>query len=118
MGAAGGLAWAIRASDVRCASVAHLAGAGPFVKWVTLSLKAGPGGGSHALQLASVYVPPHPAMGRSKDSIRDEVLGAVAAAAGQTAVLMGDINCDFRDENAEVRAWEQELDRSRLRGYK
>ena len=25
---------------------------------------------------------------------------------------MGDINCDFRDENAEVRAWELELDRS------
>ena len=36
--------------------------------------------------------------------------GWLARLRGRGRVLMGDINCDFRDENAEVRAWE--LDRS------
>ena len=46
-------------------------------------------------------------MGKSKDAIWDEVLVALDGAAGQRAVLMGDINCDFQDGNAaEGRAWE------------
>ena len=36
----------------------------------------------------------------------------MAAAAGHKAVLMGDINCELRDENTDVRAWELELDRA------
>ena len=108
-GAAGGVAWAIRVSDVRCASVARPGGSGPFAKWVTFTL-AGQGGCTHTLQLASVYVPPHPALGKSKDAIQDEVLVALDGAAGQRAVLMGDVNCDFQDGNAEGRAREAALD--------
>ena len=89
-GAAGGVAWAIRVSDVRCASVARLGGSGPVAKWVTFTL-AGQGGCTHTLQLASVYAPPHPALGKSKAAIRDEVLVALDGAAGQRAVLMGQL---------------------------
>ena len=110
-GAAGGVAWAICVRDgiVRCASVARLGGSGPIAKWVTFTL-AGQGGCTHTLQLASVYILPHPAMGKSKDAIRDEVLVALDGAAGQRAVLMGDINCDCKDWNAEGRAWESALE--------
>ena len=58
--------------------------------------------------------PPHPALGKSKDAIRDEVLVALDGAAGQRAVLMGDVNCDFQDGNAEGRAWEEALDGARF----
>ena len=61
-GAAGGVAWAIRVSDVRCASVARVGGSGPFAKGVAFPL-AGQGGCTHTLQLASVYVPPPPGVG-------------------------------------------------------
>ena len=66
-GAAGGVAWAIRVSDVRSASVARLGGSGPFAKWAAFTL-AGHEGCTHTLQMASVYAPPHPALGKSKDA--------------------------------------------------
>ena len=66
-GAAGGVAWAIRVSDVRSASVARLGGSGPFAKWAAFTL-AGHEGCTHTLQTASVYAPPHLALGKSKDA--------------------------------------------------
>ena len=53
---------------------------------------------------------PHPALGKSKGAIRDEVLVALDGAAGQRAALIGDVKCDFQDINAEGRAWEAALD--------
>ena len=51
-----------------------------------------------------MHAPPHPALGKSKGA----VLVALDGAAGQRAVLMGDVNCDFQDGNAEGRAWDPE----------
>ena len=84
---------------------------GALARWVPFTL-AGQGGCTHTLQLASVYVPPHPALGKSKDAIRDEVLVALDGAAGQRAVLMGDANWTVtrKGGNAEGRAWEAALD--------
>jgi len=102
-GDAGGVGWAIRKGMEHCASVAHLPGAGPFVKWVTLSAQGA--GGKSTMDLASVYVPPGPALGRSHEDIRDEVLGAMASTAGHRAAVMGDINCDLREGTAGAEAW-------------
>ena len=39
-------------------------------------------GGKSAMDMASVYIPPGSAIGRSHEDIRDEVLGAMASTAG------------------------------------
>ena len=56
-GPAGGVGWAVRAGKERCASVAHLPGSGPFVKWSTLSVE-NTGVGKSTFDLASMYAPP------------------------------------------------------------
>ena len=56
-GPAGGVGWAVRVGKERCASVAHLPGSGPFVKWITLSVE-NTGVGKSTFDLASMYVPP------------------------------------------------------------
>ena len=44
------------------------------------------------MDMASVYIPPGPAMGWSHEDIRDKVLGTMASTAGHRAAMMGDIN--------------------------
>ena len=51
-GDASGVGWAIRKGMEHCASVSHLPGAGPFVKWVTLSVQGA--GGKSTMDMASV----------------------------------------------------------------
>ena len=98
----------------RCASVAHLPGAGPFVKRISLSVES-PGAGKSVFDLASAYVPPQGAPGKTHMAIRDEVLSALEATSGRRSALMGDINCDLGDDSPGAQAWAQALSKPRVR---
>ena len=92
----------------RAASVAYYAGARHFAKWITLSIEA-EGGLKSTVDLASVYIPPGEAMGMSKDTIRSGIAGAMESVSGKCAVIMGDVNCDLREEGEEPCAWREHL---------
>ena len=81
-GPAGGVGWAVRVGRERCVSVAHLPGAGPSVEWISLSVES-PGAGKSTFDLASAYVPPQGAPGKTHVAIRDEVLGVLDATSGR-----------------------------------
>ena len=57
------------------------------------------------MDMASVYIPPGPAMGRRHEDIQDEVLGPMVSTSGHWAAMMGDINCDLRAGTAGAEAW-------------
>ena len=61
------------------------------MKWITLSVE-NTGVGKSTFDLASVYVPPQGAMGKSHAAIQEDVLGVLEATQGQKAALMGDVN--------------------------
>ena len=79
-------------------SLAHLPGAGPFAKWISLITAWGDKEAPReAYDGPGLSVrPPHPPGGKTKETIRDGLLGAIREESGQEAALMGDTNCDPR----------------------
>ena len=104
----GGVGWVVRVGQERAASVAYYAGAGHFAKWITLSIES-EGGLRSTVDLVSVYTPPGEAMGMSKDTIRAGIPGAMESVSGQCAVIMGDVNCDLREDADEAGARREHL---------